>query len=115
MRAKNKLKEKDRKREKQMEESKMGREVMHRWDRWTDEDGVDGGKQLFVFPPPSKDVALTGALVFVWLTRRCSGAKLNPVLVQCLTSSTLCFYNIEKKQKKKNQDVFLSTCAVDIW
>lgn len=65
MRAKNKLKEKDRKREKQMEESKMGREVMHRWDGWTDEDGVDSGKKPFVLPPPPKDVALTGALVFV--------------------------------------------------
>lgn len=88
----------------------MEREVMHRWDRWTDEDGLDGGKQPFVLPPPPKDAALTGALVFVWLTRRCSGAKSNPVLVQCLTSSTLCFYNINKKKPKK-QDVSFHMCC----
>lgn len=79
---------------------------MHRWDRWTDEDWEDGGKQPFLLPPPPKDVALTGALVFVWLTHRCLGAKLNSVLVQCLTSSTPCFYNIKKKQKKNRTCFF---------
>lgn len=81
----------------------MGK-VLHRWDGWTDGDGWTVKNRPFVLPPPPDDVVLTGALVFVWLTRRCSGARSNP---RCRMSPTLCFYNI----KKKNRMYFFHMCC----
>lgn len=111
MRAKNKLKEEDRKRKNRWRDQKWGKFCTGGMDGQMGTGGRWKTGPLLSPPPPPDDVVLTGALVFVWLTRRCSGARSNPVLVRCRTSSTLCFYNI----KKKKTGCVFSTCAVDIW